>query len=74
MALEGAVHSEVARRWHKTTPASNLAWLKAIKGKIGVRLGCLPREKTLGPLNDGMDTIRAWVDGDGSPAARGKLW
>jgi hypothetical protein len=24
-ALEGAVHSEAARRWHNTTPASNRA-------------------------------------------------
>jgi hypothetical protein len=43
------------------------------QGEIGAGLGCLPREKTLGPLNGGRDTARAWVDGGGSPAVRGKL-
>jgi hypothetical protein len=43
------------------------------QGKIQARLGCLPREKTPGPLNGGRDTTRAWVDGGGSPAVRGKL-
>jgi hypothetical protein len=42
------------------------------QGENRAGLGCFPREKTLGPLNGNRDTTRAWVDGDGSPAARGK--
>jgi hypothetical protein len=53
-----AVHGEAARR-HNPNSASNHAQLRADKGKIGVGLGCLPREETPGPLNGDRDTARA---------------
>jgi hypothetical protein len=43
--------------------------LQAVKGKIGARLGCLPREKTPGPLNGDRDTVRASVNGDSAGKA-----
>jgi hypothetical protein len=68
-----AVHGEAAWWQHKPTPTSNRAQPGAVKGKIGAGLGCLPRVETSGPLNGDRDTTRAWVDGAGAPAARGKL-
>jgi hypothetical protein len=62
-----------ARRRRNPTPASNRAPPMANKGKIVARLGCLPQEKTPGPLNGNRDMARAWVDGGGAPTAQGKL-
>jgi hypothetical protein len=60
----------MARRRRNLAPASNCAHTRAGKGKLGAWEGWLPRERTPGPLNDGRDTMRPWVDDGDTPAAR----
>jgi hypothetical protein len=67
-----AVHDEAARRRRNLTRASNRVPPRADKGKIGARLGWLPREKGQGRLSDDEDTARALVDGGGALATRGE--
>jgi hypothetical protein len=67
-----ADHGEVAWWRRNPTPASNRAQPRAGKGKIGLWVGWLPREKALGPLNGGKGTTRSRVDGGGAAAARRK--
>jgi hypothetical protein len=65
-----AVHSEVARHWRSSTPASDCAHTRAEKGKLGARGGWLPRERAPGPLDGGRDSMRPRVDNGGTLAAR----
>jgi hypothetical protein len=44
------------------------------QGKNRGRSGLLTSREDSGPLNDDRDMRRAWVDGGGFQAARGKLW
>jgi hypothetical protein len=67
-----AVHDEVAWRRRNSTPKSNRAQPRADNGKIGARVGWLPRGESPGPLNGSMDTARPRVDGGGAAAARRK--